>query len=93
VVPVSHKCSRHDFFSLPLKHKLLSINGHSADNIILEGQTIVKLGVHLNSLSVYNSAFQNQNWKVALLKNRTRTLSGTTCYIMPQKKCEIIKTP
>lgn len=93
MVLVFHKCSRHDFFSLPLKHKLLSINGHPVAGIISEGQTIVKLGIHLNSLSVYDSAFQNQSQKVVLLKNKRVTLSGAACYIMHQKKCQIVKKP
>lgn len=91
MVLVLHKCSRCDFFSLPLKHKLLSINGHPVADLISEGQTIVKLGIHLNSFSVCNSTFQKQNWKVDLLRNKIIALSGTACYIMHQKKCEIIQ--
>lgn len=72
---------------------LLPLNGHPVADIISEGPTMVKLGIHLNSLSVYNSTFQNQNGKVVLQKIKITTLSGTACYIMHQKKCEIIKNP
>lgn len=70
MVLVFHKCSRYDFFSLLLKRKLLSINGHPVADIISEAQARLKLGVHLSSLSVYKSAFQNQNRKVVLLKKQ-----------------------
>lgn len=53
---------------------------------ISEWQATVELGIPLNSFSVYNSAFQNQIWKIVLLKNKTITLSGTACYIMHFKK-------
>lgn len=88
MVLVLHKCSRCNFFSLPLKHKLLSINGHPVADLISEGLTIVKLGIYLNFL---NSTFQNQNRKVVLIRNKIIALSGTVCYIMHQKKCEIIQ--
>lgn len=77
---------------------VVSINGHLVADLISEGQTIVKLGVHLSSLSVHTSAFQNKNQKVVLLKKKNKpnnpiTLSRTACYIMHQNKCEIIKNP